>query len=181
MLSQIIKPEIMKKTVLKYGLISGGIMIGIFTVLMAMSEMTDPLDFDTQEILGYSSMIIATSVVYFGIKHYRDNENNGNITFGKGLAIGLLIVMFPAVLIGAGDVFYTTIINPEWMETYYATYASEMQATMSEEEFKTALAQMESEKEMFANPMFTFFIMFSTVFLIGLIVAIISSLVLKKG
>jgi len=182
LLSQIIKQEIMKSTVLKYGIISGAIMLGVFTITMAATKMmTDPPDLTTQEVLGYASMIIATSVAYFGIKHYRDNDNEGSLSFGQGLKIGLLIVLFPAVLIGVGDVVYITYIDPDWMDNYYAHYLANMKETLPAAEFETKAREMQAQKEMFASPLFTFFIMFTTVFVIGLIVSIISSLVLKKG
>ncbi|HIA07386.1 MAG TPA: DUF4199 domain-containing protein [Flavobacteriales bacterium] len=213
----------MKSTVLKYGIISGAIMLGVFTITMAASKMmADPPDFTTQEVLGYASMIIATSVAYFGIKHYRDHDNEGSLSFGQGLKIGLLIVLFPAVLFGVGDVVYITFIDPDWMDNYYAQYLADMKADMLADmketlpavydsivprgttvggtgsqtwdysdlpldvkeaiaKFETKAEEMQAQKEMFASPLFTFFIMFTTVFVIGLIVSIISSLVLKKG
>ena len=45
------------------------------------------------EIVGYSVMLIAFASMYFGIRSYRDNVNDGAITFGKALAIGLLILI----------------------------------------------------------------------------------------
>lgn len=170
----------MKNSVLKYGLISGAVMLGMFGVAMFFSEATT-VSLTTQEVIGYTSMILATSIVYFGIKHYRDNEGNGSITLGRGLAVGMLIVLFPSLLFGAADVFYITVINPEWVETYYANYVADMKQNMPAEEFEVALVKMEAEKEMFANPMISFIVMSVTVLMVGFITTIISALILKKA
>ena len=34
--------------------------------------------------IGYTSMIISMALVYFGVKHFRDQENGGQITLTKG-------------------------------------------------------------------------------------------------
>ncbi len=51
---------------------------------------------------------------------------------------------------------------------------------MSSEDFESAKAQMENEKAMFMNPMTQFFVMFLTVWIIGLIITLISSFSLTK-
>ena len=50
-------------------------------ILMSIVQM-DGVNFDYAMIWGYSTMIIALSLVFFGIKSYRDNHG-GRITFLK--------------------------------------------------------------------------------------------------
>lgn len=56
-------------------------------------------------------MIASLSFIFFGIKHYRDKVNNGAVSFGKALVIGLLISALTGLGIAMVDYIYTTVIN----------------------------------------------------------------------
>lgn len=167
----------MKKTVFKYGLY-GSVTISI--LFLSSWFLGDGLDFSTQEIIGYASMIVSLSFVYFGIKHFRDYENIGNISFKKGLLIGVLISLLTALTFGMLDVIYIKFINPDFLTEYYDVAIENMRETLSNEEFKVKLAEMESEKELFSSTFMSFFIMAMTVFIIGFIVSLLSALLLQR-
>ncbi|HXB40504.1 MAG TPA: DUF4199 family protein [Bacteroidia bacterium] len=71
----------MKKTVLTFGLISGGIMGAMMVITGLIGK---NMGFDKAEILGYSTMILAGIMIFVGIKSYRDNTNGGAHYFWKG-------------------------------------------------------------------------------------------------
>ncbi len=80
----------MKKTVLTFGIISGVIV----TVLMGITTLfADRIGFDRAVIVGYTSMLIAFLLVFVGIKSYRDNIGNGQISFGRAFTVGILITL----------------------------------------------------------------------------------------
>lgn len=167
----------MKNTVLRYGIWSA---LAIFVLFLISSLLLKDLDFNTQEIYGYVSIIISLSFVFFGIKHFRDNKNRGLLSFGKGLLIGLLITLFASVTFGLYNVVYVEYIDPNFMTEYYNHSVEKVSKTMSGAELQAKLKQMEDEKDMFANPFMNFSLMFLTVFMIGLIISIISSLILQN-
>ncbi|MGB5818504.1 MAG: DUF4199 domain-containing protein [Saonia sp.] len=167
----------MRKTMLRYG-IYGALTISILFLLSW--SVGSNLDFSTQEVLGYLSMIISLSFVFFGIKHYRDNENNGEITFGKSLKIGIAISLITALAFGILDVIYIKFINPDFLTEYYDTTIAQMKETLPADAFKVKLVEMESQKELFSSTFMSFFIMAMTVFLIGFIISLISALVLQR-
>ncbi|WP_165453932.1 DUF4199 domain-containing protein [Hyunsoonleella flava] len=105
----------MKQTVLKYG--SYGALVGflIFVIHLALGK---DLDFGTLEILGYLSIFVSLSFIYFGIKHYRDKVNNGTVYLGKAILIGVLISVLVGIGIGVADYIYTQYINPDFFEDY---------------------------------------------------------------
>ncbi|WP_299529862.1 DUF4199 domain-containing protein [Ulvibacterium sp.] len=167
----------MKKSVLRYGLF-GSITICVL-FLFSWFAFKDA-DMSTQEVLGYASMIISLSFVYFGIKHFRDKENQGKVTFKKGLTIGIVISLITALAFGVLDLIYVKFINPDFLTEYYEVILNEMEETLPPEEFKLEQAKMEAEKQFFADPMMNFLIMFLTVFIIGFIISLISSLILQR-
>jgi hypothetical protein len=78
----------MKKIVWIYGLIAGGISVSWGVISEGL--INDSLSLTTRMILGYATMIVAFSLIFVAIKNYRDAQNNGHITFGKGLALACL-------------------------------------------------------------------------------------------
>lgn len=168
----------MKKTVLRYGLLSALTIVILFTLSWLIFHDSN---FEAQEVFGYTSMVLSLLFVFFGIKHFRDKENGGQLTFGQGMKIGVLIVLIPALIFGVFDIIYTTFMNPGFMDRYYSAEVARMQQSMSATEFQAAKATLDSQKEMFSKPGVAAFVMFLTVFIIGVIMTVISSLILKRS
>ncbi|GAA3594886.1 DUF4199 domain-containing protein [Flavivirga amylovorans] len=136
--------------------------------------------FKTLEIFGYASILASLSFVFFGIKHFRDQINNGVISFKKALLIGLVISAISGIVIGLLDVVYVTMINPDFV-VEYTEYALEgMKNTLSASEFEVEKEALNEQMKLFENPIFTWSIMFTTVFAIGVIISLFSSLILQR-
>ncbi|WP_034042130.1 DUF4199 domain-containing protein [Wocania ichthyoenteri] len=105
----------MKSTIIKYGLF--GAITG-FVIFLSHLAFAKNLSFSVLEILGYISIFISLSFIYFGIKHYRDNINQGVISLGKAIIIGLLISLLVGIGIGIADYIYTTFLNPNFFKDY---------------------------------------------------------------
>ncbi|MCE2613894.1 DUF4199 domain-containing protein [Flavobacteriaceae bacterium D16] len=151
----------MKTTVIKFGIY--GLILAMVIFLSALYFGRE-LSYSTQEVLGYTSMIVSLMFVFFGIKHFRDRENEGKVSFGKALIIGLLISVITAVGFAVADYIYTTVINPDFFKDYEAAMLA--QGHEGEiPEFTSSLAAL---------------LMFLTVTVLGLIISIISALILQK-
>lgn len=167
----------MKSTVYRYGIYSAlTIVILGWTAFFALRNAS----LSMQEVAGYLSMLLAMIFVFLGIRHFRNNVNGGILTFGQGLKIGLLIILIPAVSFGLFDLLYTEVINPGWKDEYYSQYIENLRKSVAADKLDAAIRKAEKEKAMFENPVFQFLLMGGTVFIIGLIVTIISSLALRK-
>lgn len=106
----------MKNTVLKYG--GFGLLFGLVIFLLHLKLGIDNLDYSTNEILGYVSIFLSLSFIYFGIKHYRDTVNQGIISLGKAITIGLLISVLVGLGIALADFVYTKFIDPSFFSNY---------------------------------------------------------------
>ncbi len=167
----------MKNTVIKYGIRSAITITILFLLALTLGK---NLDYGLQEVIGYASMVISLLFVFFGIKHFRDNENNGVVSFKKALLIGILITLFAALAFGIIDLIYIKYINPDFTAEYYARSVEQLKNSLTGVELETKLAEMESQKELFMNPLVSFLLMSFTVFLVGLIISLISSLILQR-
>jgi hypothetical protein len=169
----------MKKVVLRFSFYSLIVMVGLFVITMAIGK---SISFQIQEIAGFVGIILAQLFVYFGIRQYRDQVNNGNLSFGKGLQVGLLIVLIPALLFGLVDVLYSTVINPGFYDEYCGSMLVKMKATMPAAAYEKQAAIMRDQMTAFKNnPFLQFVAMFFTVFPIGMIITVISSLALRRN
>src|SRR5262245_32848653 len=106
----------MTRTVLIFGLISGAIAAALMWILVSMVN-TGAINFDSAMIWGYATMIIALSLVFFGVKSYRDS-NGGHITFLKGLQVGILISLISAVCYAASWELYYRGTGQEFLRQY---------------------------------------------------------------
>jgi hypothetical protein len=64
----------MKKIVWTFGLISGGIIAGLMLLTLPFEEKIGDLGL----VVGYTTMLLAFLMIYFGIRTYRDNELGGD-------------------------------------------------------------------------------------------------------
>lgn len=167
----------MKKTAFRYGLY-GALTICVLSLLAWLVGVN--LEYTTQEVIGYASMVVSLSFVYFGIKHFRDKENGGKVSFKKALTIGVLISLITALIFGVLDIIYVEYINPEFMDDYYNHSIAQMKSTLPTAEYEAKVAELEAQKEMFMNPLFTFMVMGMTVFVIGFIISLVSALLLQR-
>ncbi len=151
----------MKNTVLKFG--PYGFLVALL-IFLGGSFFGQDVDFSIQEVIGYATMVASLSFVFFGIKHYRDKENNGIVSFGKAVLIGMLISLFTATGIAIADYIYTKAINPDFFQEYV----------------EVMRAQGHKEEILDYGSGGMALLMFATVMIIGLIVSLISALVLQR-
>ncbi len=167
----------MKKIVVRFGLQSFLFAAVLFLIMLLVGK---DMSFKVQEVLGYLSIVASLSFVFFGIKHYRDKENSGLISFGKALGLGMLITVFVALGFAVIDFIYTAYINPDFLQQYTDYSITELEKTLFGEELATAKQKLISDMESMGSPSFMAAMMFVTVVLVGFIISLLSSLILQK-
>src|SRR5438045_5615550 len=140
----------MKKTVLTFGLIAGGIMAAMmFATLPFMHK----IGFDKGEIIGYTTMILAFMLVFFGIRSYRENVSGGRITFGRAFAVGILITLVACVCyVVAWEILYFNFM-PDFGDKYASYMVEKVRASgASQQAIDAQVQQLVSLKALFDNP-----------------------------
>lgn len=169
----------MKKIVLTFGLISGIIMTGM---LFPLLPFMDKIGFDKGVIIGYTTMIMAFMLVFFGIRSYRENVSDGQITFGRAFAVGILITVVACVFyVVVWEIVYFNFM-PDFLDKY-ASYEIEKAraAGATQQALDAQLAEMKSFKEMYNNNLFiNAAFTFIEPFPVGLIITVISAAILRK-
>ena len=102
----------MRRIVLTYGLIAGAVMGGMLLLALPFQEQ---IGFDRGAIVGYTSMVLAFLMVYFGVRSYRDTVAGGSIGFGQAFLVGLGITLVAtAVYVATWQVVYYGSCPTSW-------------------------------------------------------------------
>jgi hypothetical protein len=169
----------MKKVVLTFGLISGAVSAGL---MFATLPFIDKIGFDKGAYVGYSGMVLAFLLVFFGIRSYRDNVSNGYVTFGRAFSVGILITLVSCVFyVIAWEIIYFNFMPDFWDK--YSNYIVE-KARNSGASAAEVAKQVEAMKSFkvtyFDNPFWNVLLVFAEPFPVGIIVTLLSAIILRR-
>jgi hypothetical protein len=168
-------------TIFKFGIISGLLLV-VFTWAGELIFGLNPENFNKQEIYGYASMILGLSVIFFGVRRYRDELEGGSIGFAKAFKVGVLTDLVTSVIYFIYMMIYYRWISPDFMQIYSEFYREKIATSgLPADEIARQLADMDANMALYMNPNFNSFVMFATVFLIGFLVALISAAILRRS
>jgi hypothetical protein len=169
----------MKKTILTFGLISGAISS---VMMVATVPFADRIGFDKGAIVGYTSIVLSFLLVFFGIRSYRDNEGNGQISFSKAFAVGISITLISCVCyVVTWEVLYYNFL-PDFLDKYGAYMVEKAKASgASAAAVQVQVEQVRKYKEMYANPLLNAAMTFIEPFPIGLVITLISAAALRRN
>jgi hypothetical protein len=172
--------ESMKRIVLTFGLISGFIVAALMAITVPLC-MNGHIGFDWSEVIGYSSMVLAFLMVFFGIRSYRDNVGGGSITFGKAFQVGILITLIACVVyVVTWEIVYFNFI-PGFVDSYAVhTLQKLREHGASDAAIAVKVKEMARFKELYANPFINVGMTFMEIFPVGLIVTLVSAGILRR-
>jgi amino acid transporter len=165
----------MRKNVLIFGLILGTILC-INMLIMVNMMYTNP-EFKSNDLLGYVAMVVIFSLIFFGVRNYRNKVLDGVISFGKAFKTGLLIAVVASTLYVVVWLFYYYLFVPDFIDKYTAHV---LHQCTTEAEMATKSKEMANFKELYDNPLFVVLITYSEVLPIGLVITLISAFILKR-
>ena len=168
----------MQKIVLTFGLIAGAILSAM--MLMTLPFL-DRIGFDKGEIIGYTTMVLAFLMVFFGVKSYRDNVAGGSVTFGRAFLVGLLITLVASVCyVATWQVVYYKVA-PDFVEKY-AAYAVEKAKKSGATEAQIAAQKkaMAEFTEMYKNPLVNIAFTLLEPLPVGLVFTLVTAGVLSR-
>ena len=168
----------MKRIVLTFGLISGAISAAL---MAALAPFIDDIGFDKGMIIGYTSMLIAFLLVFFGVRSYRETVGDGYITFGRAFGVGILITLISCICyVVTWEIVYFNFL-PDFFEKYSAYLVEQTRASgASPAEIAKQVEDMNNMKALYDNPFFNGAITFLEPLPMGLLVTLLSAAILRK-
>jgi Protein of unknown function (DUF4199) len=162
---------------LVYGVLSGAIVIGIMvaTIALHLTGQTHSLWF------GYLIMLVALSMIFVGIKRYRDVECGGVIRFGRAFGLGLGIAAVAGLICVICWELYLWLSGWNFMADYSADILARMRAEgASPAALQAKQAEMRQMAEMYANPLYRMPMTFAEIFPVGFVIALLSAALLRN-
>ena len=168
----------MKKIILTFGLISGAISS---LMMVATVPIARRIGIDQGMVLGYTSIVLSFLLVFFGIRSYRDNIDNGQITFLKAFAVGISITLISCICyVVMWEIMYYNVF-PDFWDTYGAHLVEKLKTSgASPAAVQAQLQRVKKYKELYKNPLLNAAMTFIEPFTIGLVITLISAVVLRR-
>jgi amino acid transporter len=173
----------MRKVSLTFGLLAG-VIVSAYLIVVIMFWVKNGKIVDDNALAGYAAIVIAFSMVFFGIKSYRDNYQSGKIRFWKGFQVGLFITLVASFMyVITWETF--TQINPASSEAFIDYYAQcqidKLKGKgVSADEIDKQVKDMVDLKSMYRNPVIRFSMGLMEILPVGVIITLISAAILRK-
>jgi hypothetical protein len=156
---------------------AGAIVICVITAGIAFSMPSHA----TSVWFGYLVMLVALSLIFVGVKRYRDVECGGVIRFSLALALGLAIATVAALVYVIGWEIYLAVSGRDFIADYSAMTIDGMRsAGATPAAVQAKLAEMQAMAVQYRNPLFRIPITFIEIFPVGLLVACVSAALLRN-
>ena len=171
----------MSKIVFRFGLIASVILIlGMVAGTMSVGG---GKNYSIGEVLGYIAMIIALSTIFFGVRKYKE-QNDNLLSFGEGFKVGILITLLSSAFY---VLTWLTLFNytdgaKEMMESYFETRLDNIMAQeIAEEEIQKQVEAFEVSRGNYMKSTGMQGVMtFLEIFPVGLLLSLVAALVLRK-
>ena len=166
----------MRKIVLTFGLIAGAILS-----VMMLIQFQFQIGFDEGAIIGYTTMVLAFLMVYFGVRSYRDNVAGGSVTFGRAFAVGLLITIVASVCYVATWQFVYYRLVPDFGDKY-AAYAVEKtkRSGATDAQVAAKTREMTELNQMLKKPLVNIALTFVEPLPVGILFTLITAVALSR-
>lgn len=168
----------MRRIVLTFGFIAGAILSAMMFISFAFK---DQIGFDKSAVIGYTTMVLAFLMIYFGVRSYRDNVAGGKISFGRACKVGALIFGVATICyVASWQVVYYKLA-PDFGEQYTA-YSLEKAKSGGATDVELAVKKVEMDKfwKSYQNPLVNIAYTFLEPLPVGLVMTLVTAWVLSR-
>lgn len=165
----------MFRIMLVYGAIAGVVIIAVMLAGMAMNGGAGSM------VQGYLTMLVVLSLIFVGVKRYRDKDLGGVIKFLPAFGLGVGIAAVAGVFYVLSWEASLQLTDFAWMESYkQGTIAGYEANGLTGDELAEKVATLESMMASYTNPFFRLPMTFLEIFPVGLVVALVSAALLRN-
>ena len=169
----------MSRIILIFG-IAAGLAVAVPMCLLIVN--TEPGSAAQSHFTGYLIMLLALSLIFFGVKRLRDHELGGAIRFLPALLAGLGISVVAGVIYVVGWEITLAATDFAFVDSYSTAAIEAARAKgASPGEVSAVAAQMDEFRRQYANPLIRLPITFVEIFPVGLLVSLISAALLRNS
>jgi len=172
----------MTRTIIVFGVIAGAAMVLLQWIIYPLCY-RGYITFENSNYFGYAGMLIVFSMIFFGIKSYRDNQRRGSVTFWKAFQIGILITLLASLIHGVGGMAYN-LVNPDFKRFFlekFTEYELGKLPQPPDAAAREAVAQqVDMVRQIYENPLLDMLFSVMLILPAGLLMTVVSGLLLRK-
>ena len=169
----------MQNITLRYGLYYSALLcLGFVISYLIFGTATE--NYSKSEVLGYSIMLFASVVILFAVRSAKQKSND-QLSFGKGLSVGLGVSAIGSLAFAAYNWVYVKWLHPEFISEYMA-YQKQLvlNSGLSESVIEQQLTELAAYSDIMDNPFMMAAIMFVTVFAIGVLFSLVAAVAFRN-
>ncbi|WP_337170168.1 DUF4199 domain-containing protein [Gemmatimonas aurantiaca] len=168
----------MRRIVLTYGLIAGAILSAMMVLTIPFM---DRIGFDRGAIIGFTTMVLAFLMIFFGVRSYRDTVGGGSVTFAQAFALGLLIALVATVCyVITWQLLYYQFM-PDFADKYAAHAIEKARAAGASADELTRLSQeMDAFAVAYRNPLINIGYTFLEPLPVGFVLTAVTAAILGR-
>jgi uncharacterized protein DUF4199 len=157
-----------------YGLLAGAVSAATISALLAAG-------LGHSLWVGYLIMLVALTLIFVGMKRYRDVEKGGVIRFLPAFGVGLGMAIVAGIAYVVVWETYVALAHYDFMGDYIAGIRHEREAAgVSGAALAREMAELETMRAQMANPLFRLPMIFLEIFPVGLVVALVAAALLRN-
>jgi hypothetical protein len=169
---------VMKRNVWKYGLLSGLVLAGTMAVTVPFEH---HIKASYGMLVGYTTMVLSFLIVFVGVKHYRDTECGGSITFGRAFAAGALMMLISCVCYVAMWEALSATVERNFAHDYAAGMVKRAQDSgLQGAALEQKIAEAHRFEAMYANPLYRMSMTLLEPLPVGLVMALVTAGILRR-
>lgn len=166
------------KTAVIYGGLAGFLVISTMVSSFLIFGLQSSAGSQT---FGFLLMFFILSMIYFGMKRFRDLEQGGVIKFSQALLLGLAMSLFAGIAYVIVWEIYLKITDYSFIQIYTEQLIEQQKSKgISGEALSEFIEKMKEMKVNYARPGFRIPLTFAEIFPMGFIVTLFSALLLHK-
>ncbi len=163
----------MKRTIFTYGIISGLIIAALMAATIPFASKDN---MNMGMVIGYTTMLIAFSLIFFAVSSYKKNHNLSALGFKKTFQIGISISIISSLFYVVTWLIIFYNFMPDFMTDYINHQIAAMEkAGASAKEINSYRTQQLQFAENYKNPFFNAAITFTEIFPVGLLMTLIAA------
>ena len=160
----------------KYGL-TGGLVSSLVFLIFTITGLAKPGSNMAGMALGFLNLAVLIALVVVAVRKHRDEMQEGFISLGQCMLLGMGIIMLSALIAGLVSLIYTQFIDPGYMDRIMAGMEEAWEAQGLDED------QIEKAKEMTSimkSPMLSMAANLACYGIGGAIISLIVGLIMKN-
>ncbi len=115
-------------TALRYGLYGAAAFI-VYTLIANLTGLSIPTSIAISLLNGFIAIGVTVAFVILTIRHHRDKELGGYITFGRAFLVAFIALIIASIISNLFNLLYMTFIDPNYLENVLSA-TEEMMASM---------------------------------------------------